>query len=742
MVGMKAVHQSFFAIATIILLISNNVQAKQSPNLVISAQDVAMMQAAIKGDGSFAKTFIKTKAIVDAQMALPISVPTPADGGGGYTHERHKKNYQLMYNAGVIYQLSQNKKYADYVRDMLLEYAELYPSISLHPQRKVNSQNPGKLFWQSLNEAVWLVYTIQAYDLVHDSLADDEVNKIEQQLLRPVAIFLSEGQPSTFNKIHNHGTWAAAGVGMAGYVMNEPEWVEKALYDLEKSGKGGFLRQLDELFSPQGYYNEGPYYQRYALMPFITFAKAISNNQPERKIFDYRDGVLLKAITTTIDLSYNGLFFPINDAIKSKGIDTIELVNGVTIAYGMTQDNRLLDIARQQEQIILTGDGLKVAKALDAGLLTPYQFTSTAFGDGADGTEGAFVVMRQHADGEPADKGQALVFKPSAQGLGHGHFDKLNWQFYDKGAEIVSDYGAARFLNVEAKYGGRYLPENKTYAKQTIAHNTVVVDERSHFDANTKLGNQHHPQLLFFKHTAQGSVSSAQIDTAYQKVNLHRTMALVKLPDSGEPLAFDIFSVKGDESHQIDLPLHYQGQLIDSSFARNAFAKNLTPLGNSNGYQHLWLTAQARPEAGLAKVTWLNDNGSFYTHTAIVDGETEVLFTRTGANDPNFNLRNEAAFIYRKKMSKAHRFISVIEPHGLYNPSKEFTLAATSKISALNYQFEDELELIKVRLVTGKQYLLAINHKEHLPAKTKFSYQGTDYLFSDRFHLFKIITKQ
>ena len=212
-----------------------------SPNLVITASDLPAMRAAIKQPGRFADKYNALKASIDTQMAQPISMPVPADGGGGYTHERHKKNYQLMFNAGVIYQLSQDKRYADFVRDILIAYTQLYPAIGLHPKRKVKSQNPGKLFWQSLNEAVWLVYTIQAYDLILDSLNNADIKVIEDKLLKPVAVFLSEGQPSTFNKVHNHGTWATAGVGMAGYVMNEPEWVEKALYDLDKSGKGGFF---------------------------------------------------------------------------------------------------------------------------------------------------------------------------------------------------------------------------------------------------------------------------------------------------------------------------------------------------------------------------------------------------------------------------------------------------------------------------------------------------------------------
>lgn len=717
----------------IICMLSLNLEAA-SPNLVITTEDVQLMRQAATEKGRFADQVIALQAKVDSQIALPITVPVPKDGGGGYTHERHKKNYLLMYDAGIIYQISQNKDYADYVRDMLLAYSELYPTLDVHPKRKVKSQNPGKFFWQSLNEAVWLVYTIQAYDLIKDSLSSADRKVIEQQLLKPVALFLSEGQPSTFNKVHNHGTWATAGVGMAGYVMDEPEWVEKALYDLQKSGKGGFLRQLDELFSPQGYYNEGPYYQRYALMPFVTFAKAIENNDPKRKIFEHRNGVLLKAIDTTIQLSYGGLFFPINDAIKSKGIDTIELVHGVTIAYGLTNDTGFLDIAQQQNQIILSGDGLKVAKALDNGLATPYQFNSVAFGDGNDGKQGALVVMRSQLGGD-----QALLFKPAAQGLGHGHFDKLTWQYYDHGNEIVSDYGAARFLNVEAKFGGRYLPENNSYAKQTVAHNTVVVDETSHFDGKVSVGNKNHPTLNFFETNSFGTVSSGEISTAYKGVELERTMALVKFPGLETTVALDLFSVTSNKAHQFDLPLHYQGQLIETNFELSANTSTLSAVGEKNGYQHLWLKGQAKPDNGLAKVTWLNSNGRFYTQTSLVDGQESFIFTQIGANDPNFNLRNENGFIRRVKDSKKHQFVSILEPHGEYNPSKEYTLEASSKVTGLNVEQQGDLTLVAVD-IADKSYLVVINQAEVVDNANPFSltYQNKTLSVDGRLAAFEI----
>ena len=54
------------------------------------------------------------------------------------------------------------------LKRFLDKYAKLYPTIGLHPQAK--DQTPGRLFWQSLNETVWLLHTIQAYDCIYDWL--------------------------------------------------------------------------------------------------------------------------------------------------------------------------------------------------------------------------------------------------------------------------------------------------------------------------------------------------------------------------------------------------------------------------------------------------------------------------------------------------------------------------------------------------------------------------------------------
>ena len=100
------------------------------------------------------------KKKVDRELMNGIDVPVPKDPAGGYTHNRHKQNYITMHGAGILWQITGEARYADYVRDMLMEYAKLYPTLKEHPVKA--SYAPGKLFWQQLNEAVWLVYVSQA----------------------------------------------------------------------------------------------------------------------------------------------------------------------------------------------------------------------------------------------------------------------------------------------------------------------------------------------------------------------------------------------------------------------------------------------------------------------------------------------------------------------------------------------------------------------------------------------------
>lgn len=643
----------------------------------------------------FDRTLKAAQDNLATKLDSPLAMPVPKDPGGGYTHETHKANGFLLYDVGQLYALTGDKKYADFAGQAMMDYAEVYPSWKLHPAKK--EQSPGRMFWQNLNESMFLLNIAQCYNVIKDALTQEQREKIEKDLLRNMADFLSVEAPETFNKVHNHGTWATAAVGLTGYAIGDDEYVQKALLGLDKSGEAGFLKQMDVLFSPDGYYNEGPYYHRFALKPFVIFAQAVEKNNPEYKIFEKRDGILKKAIYSLIQQNYGGLFFPINDAIKEKGIRTNELLNGVAIAYELTGDTGLLSIAGEQDTFVLTPESRKLASDLAAGKATPFDYKSMRLGDGQDGTEGALDILR--ASNDP--KGLAVVAKNTSQGLGHGHFDKMGLLVYDAGHEILRDYGAARFLNVEAKYGGHYLPENNAYAKQTVAHNALVVDETSHFNGDVRIGNQHAPKLGAFIDDENVKLTSAEIETAYDGVRIDRSVAIIEDSAFDGPVIIDLVEAHSENPHSYDLPFHYNGHLIETNFEVKADPTSRVPLGDKNGYQYLWKLAEASPVDGLSQVTWLLDR-KFYSVSSAVPTETKVVFTQVGANDPNFNLKNEPGFMLRAKTNDGISIVSVIEPHGDYNPTLEYTLGSHSQVKSVTHIEAGANEYIQIETKDGE----------------------------------------
>lgn len=713
----------------------------QHPNLILTKESVKNITSQLGTVPIFDQTLAKVKSQVDVQIAKGIEVPIPKDMAGGYTHTQHKLNYATMHKAGVLFQLLGDEKYAIYVRDMLLAYAEMFPKLPLHPQER--SYARGKIFWQCLNDSNWLVYTSQAYDCIYSWLPKEQSEYLNKTLFRPYADFLSLETPQFFNRVHNHSTWGNVAVGMIGLVMDDDELVERALYGMKedniKAGakdndgglikiegqKAGFLANLDNPFSPDGYYTEGPYYQRYAMYPFLIFAQALETKKPELKIFEYNDSLLVKAVDALLNLTdADGEFFPLNDGQKGMSYYTGSLVSAVDIAYHFgSQDAALLSVAKKQEKVQLDQTGMSVALGLKNKKETPFIKKSIELSDGAKGDEGGVGILRYNHK----DETLAVVMKYSAHGLSHGHYDKLSFSLYENGEEVLQDYGLARFVNVEQKNGGGYLKENNKWAKQTIAHNTLVQDGVSHFGGIFEVGNKNHSEKYFFD-TANPEIqiASAKEENAYPGTKFHRTMALIS-DDNQKPFVLDIVQVSSSKAHQYDLPYHYFGQIISTSVDVKT-PKVLSPLGTKNGYQFLWNEGKGIAKSELTQFTWLSHR-KFYTITSATNTNDELLFARIGANDPSFNLRRDPSYIIRKKNTKNTVFASVIESHGTYNPVTESARNAYSGISSVKVIHQDENYLVvEVQLKSEvvktlfmaindnskeKNHTIKINNKEH-----------------------------
>ncbi|GJM64115.1 hypothetical protein PEDI_46670 [Persicobacter diffluens] len=684
----------------------------QPSGLVIKAETFARLQKEYKQYPLMETAVSKMKARVDAALEEDIDVPVPKDPAGGYTHEQHKRNYIAMYEAGIIYQITGENLYAEYVKEMLMTYAQMFPTLGLHPVEK--SYAPGKLFWQCLNDDNWVVFSIQAYSFIQDFLTKEDRQWMEQQLWRPYAKFLMDENLKVFNRVHNHGLWDVAAVGMIGYALGDEALVKYSLFgkfeeleeDPEKAA-AGFYANVNELFSPTGYYTEGPYYHRYAITPFLVFAQVIHNNEPERNIFQYRDGLLLKAVKALVQLSDDeGRFLPYNDAIKEMSIKAPAAVEAVDLAYEHEQSVHLLAAANLQGEVKISLGGLIIAQELAEGASHRTAVKKSAvLTDGPAGDKGGIAFLYP----EQSENNGLLTLKFTQHGLSHGHFDKLSLLFRYQGHDILQDYGAVRFVNVKAKEGGRYLPENKNFAHQSACHNTLIVDGKSHFNGDFRLSSQKFGELLQFDTAHQDyQVVTARQQDLYQGVDMYRTIIQIEDEKLNDPLYIDIVKAESEEVHEYQLAYQYKGQIMSKQLETYEAAKSWKAMGANHGFQYIWEVGKGHAVSQDSRLTFLNGS-KFFSLRTHVDQPTEITLGRYGANDPENNLRTEPAY-FLKKSGQDIWFVSTIEPHGFIRSATDELVADTeSQILKISREVqENDIQLIELHHDNGNIYQVLV----------------------------------
>ena len=210
-----------------------------------------------------------------------------------------------------------------------------------------------------------------------------------------------------------------------------------------------------------------------------------------------------------------------------------------TIYYRYGEDINLLGIAKVQQEVPLNAAGIKLAKDYAAKSEVPdFTWKSREFLDGFDGKQGGLGILRT---GEGKDQ-TMLVMKYGVHGLGHGHFDKLQFMHYDQQNEVIPDYGYCRWINIEPKFGGRYLPENNSLCKtDNRAQILLLWMEKHRIMATAKQLDKMHADRHFFEVSNPNiQVMSAKANDNYDGVEMQRTMLLINDEKLEWPLVVDL----------------------------------------------------------------------------------------------------------------------------------------------------------------------------------------------------------
>lgn len=506
-------------------------------------------------------------------------------------------------NLGLAYVLTSDAEFAKTVRDILVGYADHYSSYELHDIHGPSERSSaGRVGPQTLDESCWLIPIAQGYDLIHESdlLSDADRQHIEKNLLRAAAATIRRYDAGK----SNWQSWHNAGMGAVAFCLRDRELAEHVV-----NGRSGFQFQMANSVTDEGFWYEGAWgYHYYALSAHLALTEMA-----------FRSGTNLYA-----NPRYKGLYdIPMRFMAPNRQLPAFHdsgLSSGLPgtryleVAYRHWQDaNFAWGIQQRRRGWDALLHGVPDVPEVAAPDLKSVNFSGPGF-----------AILR---NGSTSDD-MYLAFDYGAHGGGHGHPDKLGFSFYALGDYVAHDPGCVA-------YG---LPIHSQWYRQTVSHNTIVIDGESQEPCTGVLD-------CFF--TAPGfQVVAASTELAYDPVRLSRTAVMT----SSYLLLVD--DVSDTETHTIDWALHGVGELACAL----GLAPRAEPPGTEAGYQHIEEIHSATTSHAWS-AAWTRPLQSFQVIMAGQPG-TEVI---TGKGWSISSLGKQPMVLVRREAATT-RYVSILEP--------------------------------------------------------------------------------
>jgi len=531
--------------------------------------------------------------------------------GKAYTDERTQASYRtLLYNQlerdmhalALAYALTGETRYTGPVRDAFLKLARSYPTFTRHDRwgrRGLLAVVGGRRYAQHLDEAVSAILLAKTYDLIAGPVAtgDDRVAFLTAEDRNAIEGFLGDTvreiqRYQSFvdrSGINNHITWFNASYAAVGLATGDQALIRDSVH-----GRHGLLFQLENSVTDEGIWYEGTMaYHFYALQAIMNQLDALN-----RADWDFSDHRRLKTLWAgPHEVAYpNGRMPAINDGDWAN----------------LKQWQRAFDWGAKY----FRDPSLALATSPD-GPAAPARSKVL--------TDAGLVILRRGA----AANAVMAIMDFGQHGGHHGHPDKLNIMLYALGREWLPDPGRLTYS----------VPEYETWARTTVAHNTVVIDGRNQ--------KPDHGRLLFFEETDTHAAAICESRGAYPGTVLRRALVLT------EAFLVDAYHVTTAADATIDWFVHAAGELTAANCPTGTTQTETNSLGQGQGYQHLENVRQYRcPQQSKWEVS--GEGGTLGIHC--LDSDGVELFSGTGIG---YSLSQRIPFVLRRCRGREALFLTV-----------------------------------------------------------------------------------